>query len=126
MVSLSPKTYRGSRAEIQRGGDPVQDTADTPMVATLDAALAAADWITPADSATVELLRRLAARMDDPCFPNIDGRFDNVTESLFLKTSVALGLTPEMRAAWEKKERKSGSESSLAKLRRGAANLRSV
>ena len=104
----------------------MQDPADTSMVATLDTALVAANWITPADAATVELLRRLAARMDDPCFPNIDARFDNVTESLFLKTSAALGLTPEMRAAWEKKERKSGSESSLAKLRKGAASLRAV
>ena len=97
-----------------------------PIVDTLDKALAAATWITDADAGTVELLRRLADRLDHPDFPVIDGRFDNVTESLFLKTSASLGLTPEMRAVWEKKEKSGGSTSSLQKLRKGAAPLRAV
>ena len=115
--------------------------ADTSILATVDDALRAADWITPADqptvellrrlanrlddAGTVELLRRLAARLDDPDFPVIDGRFDNVSESLFLKTAAALGLTPEMRAAWAKKEKKVDG-GRLETLRKGTAGLRAV
>lgn len=99
--------------------------ADVSMLAVVDEAIKAAAWLTEADAATIELLRRLADRLDDPDFPVIDGRFDNVSESLFLKTSAALGLTPEMRATWEKREKKS-SGSNLAKLRAGAASLRAV
>ena len=100
--------------------------SDVSMLATVDAAIAAASWITPADRGTVELLRRLAARLDHPDFPEIDGRFDNGSEALLLKTSAALGLTPEMRAAWEKKERKGGGGKDLQKLRKDAARLRAV
>ena len=100
--------------------------ADVSMLAVVDEAIKSAAWLTEADAATIELLRRLADRLDDPDFPVIDGRFDNVSESLFLKTSAALGLTPEMRAAWEKKERKSGGKSTLAKLRNETASLRAV
>lgn len=99
--------------------------ADTSILATVDDALRAADWITPADQPTVELLRRLANRLDDPDFPIIEGRFDNVSESLFLKTAAALGLTPEMRAAWAKKEKKVDG-GRLETLRKGTAGLRAV
>lgn len=99
--------------------------ADVSMLATLDEALQAAEWVTDADAGTVELLRRLAARLDDPDFPVIDGRFDNVSESLFLKTSAALGLTPEMRAVWEKKEKKNDADA-LAKFRKGTKKLHAV
>lgn len=95
------------------------------MVDRTRAALDDAPWITGADAGTVELLLRLAERMDDPDFPVIDGRFDNVTESLYLKTSTALGLTPEKRADWEKKEKKSGG-GRLETLRKGTAGLRAV
>ena len=99
--------------------------ADTSILETVDDALRAADWITPADQPTVELLRRLANRLDDPGFPTIEGRFDNVSESLFLKTAAALGLTPEMRAAWAKKEKKVDG-GRLETLRKGTAGLRAV
>ena len=99
--------------------------ADTSILATVDDALRAADWITPADQPTVELLRRLANRLDDPDFPTNEGRFDNVSESLFLKTAAALGLTPEMRAAWAKKEKKVDG-GRLETLRKGTAGLRAV
>ena len=101
------------------------DGAPASMLDAVEDSIAAATWLTEADNGTCELLLRLAARMDDPDFPVIDGRFDNVTESLFLKTAAALGLTPEMRATWEKREKKS-SGSNLAKLRAGAASLRAV
>lgn len=94
----------------------------------LDAAMSAvegAHWLTEADESTVALLLRLAERLDHPDFPVIDDRFDNVSESLFLKTSAALGLTPEMRAAWEKKEKKAGG-GKLETLRKGASGLRAV
>ena len=99
--------------------------ADTSILETVDDALRAADWITPADQPTVELLRRLANRLDDPDFSTIEGRFDNVSESLFLKTAAALGLTPEMRAAWAKKEKKVDG-GRLETLRKGTAGLRAV
>ncbi|WP_216666467.1 hypothetical protein [Actinomyces faecalis] len=95
------------------------------MTEYVDDAIKAADWLTGADEAGVELLRRLAHRLDDPEFPVVAGRFDNVTESLFLKTAAALGLTPETRAAWEKKEKKAGN-GRLDTLRKGTATLRAV
>lgn len=97
---------------------------DSPVLPVVESALAAADWITDADAGTVKLLLNLAERLDHPDFPVIDGRFDNVSESLFLKTSAALGLTPEMRAAWDKKEKKNGGR--LDTLRKGTAALRAV
>lgn len=98
---------------------------DAEVLPVVRGAVEAAEWLTPADAGTVALLLRLAARLDHPDFPIIDGKFDNVSESLFLKTSAALGLTPEMRAAWEKKEKANGS-SRLDTLRKGTANLRAV
>ncbi|QHO91934.1 hypothetical protein CWT12_12305 [Actinomyces sp. 432] len=101
------------------------DKADS-MVDAVERALAGASWLTDADAAAVALLRRLAARLDDPYFPIVeDGRFDNVSESLFLKTAAGLGLTPEMRAAWEKKDKKANN-GRLETLRKGTANLRAV
>ena len=99
--------------------------ADTSILETVDDALRAADWITPADQPTVELLRRLANRLDDPDIPTNEGRVDNVIEALFLKTAAALGLTPEMRAAWAKKEKKVDG-GRLETLRKGTAGLRAV
>nr|WP_300338804.1 hypothetical protein [Actinomyces sp.] len=98
---------------------------DRTMTDYVEDAVTSADWLTDADVAAVELLRRLAHRMDEPEFPMVAGRFDNVTESLLLKTAAALGLTPEMRAAWEKKEKKSGN-GRLDTLRKGTATLRAV
>ena len=36
--------------------------------------------------------------MDDPDFPVINGKFDNVTESAYLKALIAAGLTPDSNA----------------------------
>ena len=98
---------------------------DESMVAVTARAVAAATWLTDADAAAVALLMRLAYRLDGPDFPTIDGRFDNVSESLFLKTAASLGLTPEMRAAWEKKEKRPNG-GRLETLRKSAAGLRAV
>lgn len=78
--------------------------------------------ITAMDAGAVETVLRLAERMEDPDFPVIDGRFDNVTESLFFKACDSLGLTPAGRKKLDVKEQKKGGK--LAQLRavNGGAN----
>lgn len=44
--------------------------------------------------AAIEAALKLAAVMDDPDWPIIDKRYDNVTPSTFLKYCQALHLTP--------------------------------
>ena len=44
--------------------------------------------------ATIEAAMKLAAVMDDPEWPIIDKRYDNVTPSTFLKYCQVLHLTP--------------------------------
>ncbi|MEE6280158.1 terminase small subunit [Georgenia sp. MJ170] len=80
-----------------------------------------AGTITDADGGAVAMLLRLAERMDDPDFPVIDGRFDNVTESLYLKACDALGLTPAGREKLG--VRKGGEGGKLAELRDGIPSL---
>lgn len=82
--------------------------------AAVDAARAAG-IITDMDTGAVETVLRLAERMEDPDFPVIDGRFDNVTESLFFKACDSLGLTPAGRQRLDVKEEKKGGK--LAHLR---------
>lgn len=101
-------------------------TLDESMSVITARAIASADWLTDADEAAVALLMRLAHRMDDIDFPIIDGRYDNVTESLYMKTAAALGLTPDVRSAWEKKDRKTDGGNRLETLRKGTAKLRAV
>ena len=101
------------------------DSTAQSMRSVVDSAIKSASWLTPADEATVELLRRLADRMDEPGFPVVDGKFDNVSESLFLKAAASLGLTPQVRSEWEKKEKKTGG-GRLETLRKGTANLRAA
>lgn len=79
------------------------------------AAAQAAGIITPMDRGAVETLLRLAERMDDPDFPVIEGKFDNVTESLYFKACDSLGLTPAGRQKLDIKEQKGGGR--LAQLR---------
>lgn len=80
-----------------------------------------AGTITDTDEGAVEALLRLAERMDDPDFPVIDGRFDNVTESLFFKACESLGLTPVGRQKLG--VRKGGDGGKLGELRAGVASL---
>lgn len=71
--------------------------------------------ITPLDEGAVFVLLQLAERLDDPDFPVIDGKFDNVTQALYFKACEQLGLTPAGRVRLaEKKEAGSGK---LAQLR---------
>ena len=84
--------------------------------ATIDAVAEArnAGIITAMDDGAVAMLLRMADRMDDPDFPYIEGRFDNVTEGLFLKAARELGLTVGGRAVLpERKEPKGATRLSI-------------
>ncbi|QGH74489.1 DNA binding protein [Arthrobacter phage Kuleana] len=71
--------------------------------------------LTDADEGACSVLLTLAERMDDPDFPVIDGRFDNVTAALYFKACEQLGLTPSGRARLPEKKESGGGK--LAQLR---------
>lgn len=71
--------------------------------------------VTDMDEGAVEALLQLAARLDDPDYPNIDGRFDNVTAALYFKACEQLGLTPSGRSRLAEKKETGGGK--LAQLR---------
>ena len=71
--------------------------------------------LTDADDGACAVLLTLAERLDDPDFPVIDGRFDNVTAALYFKACEQLGLTPAGRARLPEKKESSGGK--LAQLR---------
>lgn len=71
--------------------------------------------ITDLDEGACSVLLQMAERLDDPDYPIIDGKFDNVTQSLYLKACDQLGLTPAGRARLP--ERKEGGGGKLAQLR---------
>lgn len=90
--------------------------SDSVEESTLEAVTAAraAGVLTDMDAGAVAVLLRMAERMDDPDFPYVEGRFDNVTEGLFVKTARELGLTAGGRALLpERKEAKRGKLSVL-------------
>lgn len=90
--------------------------ASSVVDATVEAirAARAAHVITDMDEGTATVLLRMAERMDDVDFPYIDGRFDNVTEGLYVKTARELGLTVAGRTVLpERKEAKGGKLSVL-------------
>lgn len=94
---MDPDDLAVARFNALDGGDPGDGVAG----ATRDAvgAAEAAGLITPMDAGTVAVLMRMAERMDDPDFPYVEGRFDNVTEGLYVKTARELGLTVQARVA---------------------------
>lgn len=87
-------------------------------------ALASADWLTKADHGTIRVLLQVATVLDDPDFPIVDGRFDNVSQSTYLKYCQELGLTVAARAV--KEEKRDAKESKLEQLQKGAKALRVV
>lgn len=106
------------------GGTAVDPLEQSVVGATLSAVEAArgSGFVTAMDEGTVTVLLRMAERMDDPDFPYIEGRFDNVTEGLYAKLSNELGLTAAGRMRMpEKKEAKGGK---LSVLRDEAARRR--
>lgn len=46
-------------------------------------------------AALIASARRIASVMDDPEWPMVNGKFDNVSPSAFLKYCQALGITPD-------------------------------
>ena len=75
----------------------------------------AAGIITPMDEGMVVVLLQMAERLDHPDFPVIDGKFDNVTQGLYLKACETLGLTPAGRNRLADKKESGGGK--LAQLR---------
>lgn len=74
-----------------------------------------AGLIGPLDEGAVVVLLQMAQRLDDPEFPVIDGKFDNVTQGLYLKYCESLGLTPAGRNRLDEKKDAGGGK--LAQLR---------
>jgi hypothetical protein len=74
-----------------------------------------AGLITALDEGAVVVLLQMAKTLDDPEFPVIDGKFDNVTQGLYLKYCESLGLTPAGRGRLEPKKDAGGGK--LAQLR---------
>ena len=90
------------------------------------AAVRAAEWVTDADSGLVAALLRCSQQIDDAVMAAAPPRELRDLMGVYLRYSESLGLSARVRAAWEKRERRAGGESSLSKLRRGAAHLRAV
>jgi hypothetical protein len=81
-----------------------------------------AGLITDMDEGAVAVLLQMAERLDDPDYPVIDGRFDNVTQALYFKACEQLGLTPAGRGRLaEKKEAGGGKLGELRALNGGAS-----
>jgi hypothetical protein len=76
----------------------------------------AAGIITAMDEGAVLVLLQMAQRLDDVEYPIIDGKFDNVTQSLYFKACEQLGLTPSGRLKLEDKKG-DGTGGKLAQLR---------
>lgn len=64
----------------------------------------------------IAAVRKIAEQIDHPDYPVVDGRFDNVSMSLYLKYCIELHLTP---APVDEKAQKGGESggSKLGKLR---------
>lgn len=94
------------------------------VVAMTKEAVNAADWLTKADHGTIRVLLQVATVLDDPDFPIVDGRFDNVSQSTYLKYCQELGLTVAARSV--RAGKKEPKESKLEQLQKGAKALRVV
>lgn len=75
----------------------------------------AAGIITSMDEGAVAVLLQIAQRLDDVEYPIVDGKFDNVSQSLYFKACEQLGLTPAGRSRMEEKKETGGGK--LAQLR---------
>jgi hypothetical protein len=75
----------------------------------------AAGLIGPMDEGAVVVLLQMAQRLDDVEFPVFDGKFDNVTQGLYLKYCESLGLTPAGRTRLSEVKEQGGGK--LAQLR---------
>ena len=64
--------------------------------------------------AAIEAARKVAAVMDDPEWPIVRGKIDNVSPSVFLKYCAALNIVPgEVKKAKSKRESEADKEVAL-------------
>ena len=56
--------------------------------------------------ATIEAARKVASMMDDPSWPMVNGKLDNVSPGVFLKYCDALGICPDAKQQKPKKHAK--------------------
>jgi hypothetical protein len=83
--------------------------------------------LTDKDEGAVAVLLQLAERLDDPDFPVIDGRFDNVTQSIYFRACEQLGLTPAGRSRLaDKKESGNGKLAQLRSIEGGRSKRRTA
>lgn len=87
---------------------------------SIRAAIASGSLDAEKNAAPIEAGRKVAALMDDPEFPYINGKYDNVSAALFLKYCTALGLVEVAEVAKAEKPKDKLAEIKL--LTRKAAN----
>jgi|GEM_PF-1385975 len=84
--------------------------------ASIQAALDAGIIDSTAQALPISQLRTLSDLMDDPEWPIVGGKYDNVTPAMLLKTEEALGILPDV-VANRRKAAGGAKESPLLKLR---------
>lgn len=62
---------------------------------SVEAAIASGSLDPTAHAGPIEAARRVAALMDEPEWPMVNGKFDNVSPSSFLRYCQSLGITPD-------------------------------
>ncbi|WP_455951425.1 terminase small subunit [Arcanobacterium haemolyticum] len=75
---------------------------ETSQLEALNRAIKAAKHLRAADAAAVAEAKRLAMVLDDPDYPIIAGKFDNVSAARYMEALKALMLTPDARLKGEK------------------------
>ena len=98
---------------------------DESLVRATEEALDECGWLTDVDGGMRLALLKVAGQIDDAVFNEVEAREVLPLWSSYVKISESLGLSPNVRAAWERKE-KAGGSSKLDVLREGAARLRAV
>ena len=98
---------------------------DESLVRATEEALDECGWLIDADGGMRLALLKVAGQIDDAVFNEAEAREVLPLWSSYVKISESLGLSPNVRAAWERKE-KAGGSSKLDGLREGAARLRAV
>ena len=71
---------------------------------SVSAAIAAGMLDKDAHGAAIEAARKLAGMMDEPTWPMVNGKLDNVSPGVFLKYCNSLGLVPCVTEIKRKKD----------------------
>lgn len=83
---------------------------------SVDAAIKDGSLDADINAGPIAAIRTVAAQIDHPDFPIVEGKFDNVSLSAYLRYCIELRLTPASRADLEPKAGDSGG-SKLGGLR---------